>query len=136
MKKPLGLHEWESPAITVHSERPMTAAELARLPDDGTFYELSRGKLICISPSSYGPSRVTGRVVARLFPYIEEHDLGDYGTADGGFRLASDPDTVRAPDAWFVRAERVQAGVDEAGFFAGAPDLVVEVLSPPIASRT
>lgn len=116
--------------MTVLSERPMTAAELAGLPDDGKFYELSRGMLICMSPSAYGPSRVSGKVIVRMGTFIDEHKLGEYGTADGGFRLASDPDTVRAPDAWFVRAERVRAGVDEVGFFAGAPDLVVEVLSP------
>jgi Uma2 family endonuclease len=116
--------------MTAVFERPMTAVELADLPDDGRRYELSRGMLICMSQSAYGPSRVTGKVVARMGTFIDEHKLGDYGTADGGFRLASDPDTVRAPDAWFVRAERVQVGVDEVGFFAGAPDLVVEVPSP------
>jgi Uma2 family endonuclease len=115
---------------TAPSDRLMTAAELADLPEDGNRYELSRGMLICMSPTSVGPSRIAGKMVARIGSFVDEHELGIYGTADGGFRLASNPDTVRAPDAWFVRAERLQAGVDEVGFFAGAPDLVVEVLSP------
>ncbi|MGE0544684.1 MAG: Uma2 family endonuclease [Dehalococcoidia bacterium] len=37
--------------------------------------------------------------------------------------------TVRAPDVWFVRAERVpEEALDE--FFPGGPDLAIEVLSP------
>lgn len=111
-------------------ERLMTADELMELPDDGMLYELSRGMLVCMSPSSYGPSRIAGRVMARLFPYIEEHDLGDYGSAEGGFKLASGPDTVRAPDVWFVRKDRVPTGYNPEGFYDGPPDLAVEVLSP------
>jgi Uma2 family endonuclease len=108
----------------------MTAEQLADLPDDGNLYELSRGMLVCVSPSSYGPSMVAGRVMARLFPFIEERRLGDYGSAEGGFKLASDPDTVRAPDIWFVRADRTPTPVDRDDFYLGPPDLAVEVLSP------
>jgi Uma2 family endonuclease len=108
----------------------MTAAELADLPDDGMLHELSRGILISMSPSAYGPSRTLGLLISWLFPFIRENQRGDCGSAEGGFRLGSDPDIVRAPDAWFVRADRVKAGVDEAGFFNGPPDLAIEVLSP------
>lgn len=61
--------------------RPVTADELAELPDDGRRYELSRGMLICMSPSSYGPSRIAGRVLTRLGVFVDEHRLGDYGSA-------------------------------------------------------
>jgi Uma2 family endonuclease len=111
-------------------ERPMTADELADLPDDGMLYELSRGMLVCMSPSSYGSSRVAGRVLAKMGTFIDQHQLGDYGSAEGGFKLASDPDTVRAPDVWFVRAERVPEGESPEGFYNGPPDLAIEVLSP------
>ena len=47
-----------------------------------------------------------------------------------GFRLASDPDTVRAPDAAFVCQARLDAVGAVAGYWPGAPDLVVEVVSP------
>jgi len=51
-------------------------------------------------------------------------------TGDVGFRLATDPDTVRAPDVAFVRRERVLAAGRVTGYWSGAPDLVVEVISP------
>jgi Uma2 family endonuclease len=69
-------------------------------------------------------------VIVRLADFIDELDLGAYGGFEGGFRLASDPDTVRAPDFWFIRKDRIlPEGLPDA-FWPGAPDLAVEVLSP------
>lgn len=50
--------------------------------------------------------------------------------AETGFKLASNPDHVRAPDAAFVRTERADKVGNSEGFFPGAPDLAVEVVSP------
>ena len=112
------------------ASRLMTAEELARLPEDGRRYELVHGKLIRMSPSSIRPSAVVGKMMFRLSTFVERRKLGVYGSGEGGFRLASEPDTVRAPDVWFLRAERVPVGGLPDGFFPGAPDLAVEVLSP------
>ena len=46
-----------------------------------------------------------------------------------GFKLAENPDVVRAPDAAFVRRERVEEVGQTEGFWPGAPDLVAEVVS-------
>ncbi len=111
-------------------DRLMTAEDLLKLPDDGKHYELVRGMLICMSPSSIRPSSISGRVMVRVGSFVDQHHLGEYGTAEGGFKLASNPDTVRAPDVWFIRAERIPPDGLPEGFFPGAPDLAVEVLSP------
>jgi len=50
------------------------------------------------------------------------------GTGQGD-RGRDRPDTVRAPDVGFVRAERIPATLTT-GFFQGPPDLAVEVISP------
>jgi Uma2 family endonuclease len=50
--------------------------------------------------------------------------------AETGFRLASDPDTVRAPNVAFVSRARVEMVGEVEGFWPEAPDLAVEVLSP------
>jgi Uma2 family endonuclease len=47
-----------------------------------------------------------------------------------GFTLATDPDTVRAPDVAFVSRERIEAVGEVEGYWPGAPDLAVEVISP------
>jgi len=50
--------------------------------------------------------------------------------AETGFKISSDPDTVRAPDAAFVRRERFEAVGETEGYWPGAPDLAVEVVCP------
>ncbi len=49
--------------------------------------------------------------------------------AETGFKLASDPDTVRAADVAFVSNDRLPTPLP-VGYAELAPDLVVEVLSP------
>jgi Uma2 family endonuclease len=49
--------------------------------------------------------------------------------ADTGFLIARQPDTVRAPDIAFVGKERGKAPLP-VGYFPGAPDLAVEIVSP------
>ena len=52
--------------------------------------------------------------------FVESRGLGVVLAAETGFRIASDPDTVRAPDAAFIRKGRVAGGLPK-GFFPGAP---------------
>jgi Uma2 family endonuclease len=68
-------------------------------------------------------------VALPLGVFLKKKPLGVLLGAETGFRIAEDPDTVRAPDVAFVRVERVSASPMK-GFFPGAPDLAVEVLSP------
>ena len=62
--------------------------------------------------------------------HVRAHNLGVVCAAETGFKLASNPDTVRAPDVAFIRRERVQEVGDVEGYWPGAPDLAVEVVSP------
>lgn len=55
--------------------------------------------------------------------------MGGVYAAETGFILSRSPDTVRAPDAAFVVSERL-ADQPATGFFEGAPDLAIEVISP------
>jgi Uma2 family endonuclease len=49
---------------------------------------------------------------------------------EAGYVLASEPDTVRAPDASFVSTERISGAARRGPYVVGAPDLAVEVVSP------
>ncbi len=59
--------------------------------------------------------------------------MGVVTGAETGFLIGRNPDTVRAPDVALVRAERIPES-EPVGFFPGAPDLAVEVLSPSDAA--
>ena len=108
--------------------RLVTAAELERFPDDDYRYELVEGRLIRMSPVGFQHGKVVVQLAILLGRYVQQRALGIVLT-DVGFKLAADPDTVRAPDIAFIRQERIPS-VDPRGFWNGAPDLAVEVLSP------
>ena len=108
----------------------MTADELLRLPDDGLRHELVRGELRTMAPVGSEHGGVTAILVSSLGPHVLTHQLGRVLTGEPGFRLTVNPDTVRAPDVAFVRPERLAELGRVRGYFPGAPDLVVEVISP------
>jgi Uma2 family endonuclease len=105
----------------------MTADELLRLPDDGRRYELVRGELRKMSPSGARHARVAAQIIGSLIAFLKQQPIGTVYASEGGFRISRQPDTVRAPDAAFVRADRV---VDTASFFEGPPDVAFEVTCP------
>lgn len=99
------------------------------MPDDGYRYELIEGELIRMSLAGAEHGRVTVHISARLHMHVLAHDLGEIYAAGTGFQLQSDPDTVRAPDVAFVAKSRVELAGDPEGYWVGAPDFAVEVMS-------
>ena len=111
-------------------EHIATAADLEQLSDDGFRYELVDGEVRKMTPASNEHGKIAALVTASLVQHVLANRLGSVYAAETGFRLASDPDTVRAPDAAFVSQARLDAVGAVAGYWPGAPDLVVEVVSP------
>ena len=89
-------------------EHIATAADLERLPDDGFRYELVRGEVRKMTPAGNEHGKIAMSVAWRLAQHVENHGLGSVYAAETGFRLAADPDTVRAPDAAFVSQARLE----------------------------
>jgi len=111
-------------------EKILTAEELLTLPDDGHRYELVRGELVCMAVTGRRHGIIASRVDYRLRAFVEAHELGEVCAADTDFRLAQNPDTVRAPDVSFIARERLPGGNAPEGYWPFAPDLAVEVVSP------
>ena len=109
----------------------MTAADLLVMPDDRShLYELVKGELITMPPAGGEHGAIGIRTAVRIGVFVEQNDLGVIFNSDTGFIIESDPDTVRAPDVSYVRKERIPADGIPKGFYPGAPDLAVEVISP------
>jgi Uma2 family endonuclease len=107
-----------------------TASELFGMPDDGFRYELVRGELRRMSPAGTEHGAIVFNLSGLLAPHLKANNLGQGFGAETGFKLASDPDTVRAADIAFVRRERIpETGIPE-NFWETFPDLAVEVVSP------
>ena len=108
--------------------RLMTADELLAMPKDDCRYELVKGELITMAPVGKTHGTAGSRFDRRLGAFVEERGLGEV-MIETGFVLATDPDTVRAPDVSFVREERMYVDTSP-GYFPFEPDLAIEVVSP------
>ncbi len=117
-------------AATVAAQT-MTAEELLRLPTGmGQRFELVKGELRTMPPTGFEHGDIVGELSMRLRQYVRSHGLGRVLGAETGFILSRNPDTVRAPDVSFVSEGRVAQTGRVKGYFPGAPDLAVEVVSP------
>jgi len=110
------------------SNRLVTAEEFERMPEEpGVRMELVRGRVVRVSPPGFRHGLVQGRLYELLADYSRRTGAGRV-IFPVGFKLASNPDTIREPDLAFIARTRVIGEPD--GFIAGAPDLAVEVISP------
>ena len=107
----------------------LTGEELWKIVADGSRYELSRGELVPMTPVGIRHAGVVSNLNRLLGNYVKEKSLGLVGP-EGGFYLARNPDTLRAPDVAFISKGRLaKEGIPEK-FANFPPDLAVEVLSP------
>lgn len=106
----------------------MTADELSRVYIPGKRTELVKGVLVVRELPGYRHGLVIIDLATRLDAHVRAAGLGRV-VPEVGFKLATDPDTVRGPDIAFISNARLP-DPEAAGYPAGAPELVVEVLSP------
>ena len=103
---------------------------LKQLPDDGKRYEIVDGELL-VSPS---PNRRHQRAVLNFASWLRSAEEAGYGEVYvAPFDVFFDEHNVTEPDVLFVSKERLQIITDD--FVHGAPDIIVEVLSPGTRHR-
>jgi len=108
-----------------------TYKDYKSLPESETRrYELMEGELIMVpSPNEYH-QRVSGGLEFILRAFVEGKNLGRVYYAPLDVHLGED---VVQPDILFISRERFSIITEEE--IQGAPDLVVEILSPATAER-
>ena len=109
----------------------LTYEDYCALPNDGRRYEILEGELF-VTPS---PSRAHQRLSANLFMILNSHgrdrDLSEVFYAP--FDVILEKTSVVVPDLLFVSRDRLGIVTDRG--VEGAPDLIVEILSPGTAHR-
>jgi len=117
------------PPANVHAE-PLTVEDYRATPE-GTRYQLVEGELYRMSPApNLFHQDIAGNIYRLLRDHVEKHCLGRVFIAPADVYL-SDNDVVQ-PDVFFVAAANTAILEDDGAH--GAPDLVVEVLSPHSAA--
>jgi len=111
------------------STKLVTAEDLLAMGSDAPF-ELLKGELIEVSPSSMESSSITSHLSSIIDRHVFQFKSGLVTSAEGGYVLQRDPDTVVAPDIGFILRSRIPAGFNRQKFMPVPPDLAVEVLSP------
>ena len=108
----------------------ITWQDVQQLPDDGHRHEAIEGELY-VTPA---PSSLHQRVARRLLYALEEHlgHLGEIFFAPIGVEFPGTGEGVQ-PDLVFVSGARRSLIVEEG--ILGAPDLVIEILSPTTEHR-
>ena len=121
----------KSKSITAQPVLKFTYEDYRTAPPDKR-YELLDGELLLTPAPNLKHQRLQLRLSMRLAQFIEERELGELFFAPCDVVL-SDTDVVQ-PDLLFVSIERshLLSGGDNV---RGAPDLVVEILSPTTADR-
>lgn len=105
-----------------------TYEDYLRLPEDQR-YELISGELVMVPAPKTKHQRISARLLRLLMNYVEEKDAGEIFPAPTDVYF--DEETVVQPDILFISKER-QATITEDNI-KGAPDLVVEIVSPSSA---
>jgi Uma2 family endonuclease len=106
----------------------MTARELESVDIPGKVTELVQGRLVVKEPPGTEHGRMAANLAFLISAFVRPRKLGAVYSQDTGFKIAANPDTVRAPDVAFVSVERrPEPG---RGYASVAPDLVVEIRSP------
>src|SRR3990167_3661381 len=104
----------------------MTYEQYCLLPEDGKQYELIDGELFMTPAPKPKHQEIVLRLATELDGFVRKNGLGKVFISPVDVIL--EQHTVLEPDVLFIRQQRLEIVKEEA--IEGAPDLVVEVLSP------
>ena len=114
---------------TAAKEKIWTDEEFMALSGENDRYELIDGELVNMGNSGMEHGYLGSNLTIFLGGYILTHKLGVICDSSTAFTMKTG--NKRSPDLSFVAKDRLQ-GIKRLpqGFFSGAPDLVVEIISP------
>ncbi len=104
-------------------------ADFLKFPDDGNRHEIVEGEWIMTPPPTFNHQKVVANLLLILGSHVRSRKLGDVLASPIGVEL-SRHDVVQ-PDVLFLSGRR--SSIAKTDGLHGAPDLVVEVLSPSTA---
>src|SRR5699024_1435411 len=116
-------------SIDVMTRPPRTMMEAFRSLPEGTLVQLIENNIVMSPAPKFQHQEMVMKIISRLQPFIEKNQLGQLVVAPVDVYLGNE--NAFQPDILFIRNER-KSLIEEDGLH-GAPDLVIEILSPSTA---
>jgi Uma2 family endonuclease len=111
------------------STKPIvTVADLDLMPDDGNRYELIEGEIVVSRTAILRHQRIAGKMYIGLTRYLDTNPIGEVLMTPG---VIFDDFNGVIPDLVFV-SYALRDEIASGDRIIGAPDLVVEIVSPGI----
>lgn len=117
--------------MVARSQVRFLADDIWDTPDDGNRYEVIDGELFVAPPPVREHQHAAGNLYGAIWSYLQPHPIGLVYMAPLGVKL--DGSNGIQPDVLYVSNERREILTDRG--VEGAPDLVIEVLSPSTRAR-
>jgi Uma2 family endonuclease len=107
----------------------LTIKDLERIQAENPDYrmELVGGEIVVMSPSGLESEEVALEISRQLANWVRSRRLGRVLGSSAGFILPNEDKDVRAPDASFIKAERLKRTTED--YAQLLPDLMFEVKS-------
>jgi Uma2 family endonuclease len=115
-----------------HPGRRMTEEEFVEWCSDKTHAEWVDGEVIVMAPVSDAHGDLNGWLTTLIRVFVEQNDLGKVSGPESQVRLAAQR-RRREPDVLFVAKHRLD--ILRPNHVEGAPDLIVEIVSPESLAR-
>lgn len=112
-------------------EPVLTVDDLDVMPDDGNHYEVIEGKLFMSCAPNLAPQLIISNLIALIRFFLDRNPIGKVITTPGVI-LSKFNGVI--PDLVFVTNERFKE-IATGGRLMGAPELVVEILSPGVENE-
>lgn len=126
------IEQFAVPEIQVAPRRRMTEEEFVAWCDEDVKAEWVDGEVIVHSPANIWHVRLAKFLLQLLDGFAVRYDLGEVLGPELQIRF-SGLRRRRVPDILFIRKER--SSIVRSGHIEGAPDLVIEIVSPDSVAR-
>lgn len=115
--------------MTISAQKIWTDEEFMALPDNGDRYERVNGQIKILKRAGMDHGYLAALIGSYLGKCSFDRKLGVICNSSTAFKMESG--NLRSPDVSFVSKDRLK-GLKKLpkGFFKGAPDLAVEIISP------
>ncbi|HWC77452.1 MAG TPA: Uma2 family endonuclease [Blastocatellia bacterium] len=112
--------------MTARIEPLVTVADLDLMPDDGNRYEIIDGEMLVSRTPGLTHQTISANLLVSLKNYLLQNPVGDAWATPG---VIFDELNAVIPDLVFVsKARRAEVAPGER--IVGAPDILIEILSP------